>query len=52
MTLRTGLAALALILLPVVSYAYCPDRGNQAYSCAPGTVWDLATQSCVKQASS
>ncbi len=52
MTLRTGLAALVLILVPALSYAYCSDRGNQAQSCAPGTVWDHATQTCVEQVSS
>ena len=52
MTFRTGLAALAVILIPAVSYAVCSDRGHQAQSCAPGTVWDFATQTCIPQISS
>jgi len=53
MIIRTTLAALALTLIPVMSLAYsCSGRGNQAQSCASGTVWDNSLQSCVEQASS
>lgn len=53
MTIRITLAALALTLVPVMSMAYnCSARGNQAQSCAAGTAWDSAQQTCVKQAGS
>ncbi|MCB1313741.1 MAG: hypothetical protein KDK29_18505 [Sedimentitalea sp.] len=51
MTLKTTLSALALIALPAISFAMCSERGHQAQSCAPGTVWDANTQSCVEQVS-
>lgn len=50
MTAKTLLAALALTILPAVSYAFCSERGHQAQSCAAGTVWDANLQTCVKQA--
>lgn len=52
MTAKTLLAALALTVLPVISYAACSERGHQAQSCAAGTVWDANQQTCVEQASS
>ena len=52
MPFKTLLVALPLALLPVLSHAGCSERGHQAQSCAPGSVWDVATQSCVKQVSS
>lgn len=51
MTIKTLFAALALTLLPAVSYAICADS-HQAQSCAPGTVWDANQQTCVEQISS
>ncbi len=52
MTLRTGLAALALILAPGLSFAMCSEREHQAQSCAPGTAWDAGSQSCAPQTNS
>lgn len=52
MTAKTFLAALALTVLPAISYAFCSERGNHAQSCAPGTVWDNNQQACVKQVNS
>jgi len=50
MTIRTAFVALALILVPATSFAFgCSGRGHQAQSCAPGTVWDAALQTCIKQ---
>ncbi|TNF23184.1 MAG: hypothetical protein EP318_01140 [Rhodobacteraceae bacterium] len=40
--------AALLTVLPVMGYAMCND-GHQAMSCAQGTVWDAATQSCVER---
>lgn len=52
MIIRTTLAALALTLVPAMSMAIgCSARGNQAQSCASGTVWDVVQQTCVKQVS-
>lgn len=53
MIIKATVAALALTLIPAMSLAYgCSARGNQAQSCAPGTAWDNALQTCVKQVSS
>ncbi len=52
MTLKTTLTALALILVPALSYAKCSERDHQAQSCAAGTAWDSASQSCAPQTSS
>lgn len=53
MTIRITLAALALTFIPAISMAFgCSARGNQAQSCAAGTAWDNALQSCVKLSSS
>jgi len=52
MTLKTILTALALTVLPAVSYAMCSGHTDQAQSCAPGTVWDSATETCVDKVSS
>jgi len=52
MIIKATVAALALTLIPAMSLAYgCSARGNQAQSCAAGTVWDVAQQTCVKQVS-
>lgn len=52
MTLKAVLASLALTILPAVSYAMCAGHVDQAQSCAPGTVWDAATETCVDKVSS
>lgn len=52
MTIKTILAALALTVLPAVSYAACSGKSHQAMSCAEGSVWDADTRTCVKQVSS
>ena len=52
MTIKTALAALALTILPAISYASCSDRSHQAMSCAEGSVWDAASSTCVQQATS
>jgi hypothetical protein len=53
MTTKTLLAALALTLLPAVSFAMgCSGKSHQTQSCGVGTVWDADTQTCVKQVSS
>jgi hypothetical protein len=49
MTYRTIAAAIALTLAPVLAHAACSERGHQAQSCAPGTVWDAGQQTCVQQ---
>lgn len=51
MTIKTAFAAIALAVLPAFGYAAC-STSHQAMSCADGTVWDAATQSCVQQVSS
>ncbi|MCR9127845.1 MAG: adenylosuccinate lyase [Rhodobacteraceae bacterium] len=51
MTIKTALAALALTILPAVSFAMCSgSKSHQAMSCAQGTVYDAASGSCVQQA--
>ncbi len=52
MTIKTLIFAAALVAIPAASFAYCSGRGHQAQSCAPGTVWDADSQSCVKQVNS
>jgi hypothetical protein len=52
MTLKTIATALVLSTLPALSYAMCSDREHQAQSCAPGTVWDSTSQTCVEQINS
>ncbi len=52
MPLKTALAALALTLLPTLSFAFCSGVDHQAQSCATGTIWDAETQRCVEQVSS
>ncbi|MFK7752805.1 MAG: hypothetical protein AB8B51_09660 [Sedimentitalea sp.] len=50
MTIKTVLAALALTVIPAVSFAMgCSERSHQAQSCAAGSVWDTTSSSCVKQ---
>jgi Chitin binding Peritrophin-A domain len=50
MTFKTMLIALALTVLPAVSYAACAGHSNLAQSCAPGSVWDAETATCTQQA--
>lgn len=52
MTIKLILTSLALAALPALSYASCSAHEHQTQSCAPGTTWDSASKSCVKQASS
>ena len=49
MKTKTVLAALALTLAPTLGLAQGCNYGKhqQAMSCAPGTVYDAGTQSCV-----
>ncbi len=50
MIIKASLAALALTILPTLTLAMgCPGREQQAQSCITGSIWDSATQSCVKQ---
>lgn len=52
MIIKATVAALALTLIPAMSLAYgCSARGNQAQSCAAGTAWDMALQTCVEKVS-
>jgi Chitin binding Peritrophin-A domain len=50
MTFKTLLIGLALTILPGASYAICAGHSDQAQSCSPGTVWDAAAGTCIKQA--
>ncbi len=52
MKIKTTLAALALITAPALASAMCADKTHQAMSCAEGTVWDSASQSCTAQVNS
>jgi hypothetical protein len=54
MTIKTSLAALALIVIPATSFALGCSSGKaqEAMSCAPGTAWDATLQTCVEQVSS
>lgn len=53
MTKKTVALALALTVLPAFAFAYCSGGyTEQAVSCATGTVWDAASQTCVEQVSS
>ena len=56
MTIKTLLAAAALVALPLMANAQCMwgDHGSQeaAISCAEGTTWDAAAMTCVAVASS
>lgn len=53
MIIKATVTALVLTLAPAASFAYnCSGRGYQTQSCAPGTAWDNAQQSCVKNATS
>ncbi|MFM2389917.1 MAG: hypothetical protein RLZZ437_1472 [Pseudomonadota bacterium] len=52
MTIKTTFAALALILAPSLSFAEGGCSGHDAVkdasiSCAPGTVYDASTNTCV-----
>ena len=52
MTIKTTLAALALVTVPALASAMCADKTHQAMNCAEGTVWDNASQACVAQVNS
>lgn len=52
MTIKTILTALTLGLMPLGAFAMCSGKSHQAMSCAEGTVWDAASESCVQQVSS
>jgi hypothetical protein len=54
MTVRTLLAAFVLMAAPGFAYANCSSgHAREAMiSCADGTTWDAASQSCVTLASS
>lgn len=46
--IRPMICAAMLTMLPALSYAGC-SGSHQAMSCAQGTIWDNATQTCVEQ---
>lgn len=52
MPFHTLFAALALTLVPALAQASCGIGKQQAQSCATGSTWDAASQTCVPQASS
>jgi uncharacterized protein YdeI (BOF family) len=53
MKLKTLLAALALTTTPALAMAECSFKQEQVtMSCAEGTQWDAASQTCVPTASS
>ena len=52
MTLKTIACAVALSLTPALAFAGCGGHEKQSQSCAPGSVWDAVSQSCVEAASS
>lgn len=48
MKIATTLAALAIALLPSLSFAGCHGDGEQtAASCMPGTTWDTVKGTCI-----
>jgi uncharacterized protein YdeI (BOF family) len=53
MKLKTLLAALALTITPALAMAECSWKQEQmTMSCAEGTQWDAASQTCVPTVSS
>lgn len=54
MRIKTLLAAFVLTALPGFAYAECSWGGAQevTMSCAEGTSWDAASQTCVTSATS
>ncbi|GGH26348.1 Chitin binding Peritrophin-A domain-containing protein [Cribrihabitans marinus] len=52
MKFKTIACALALSLSPALAFAGCVGHEKQSQSCAPGSVWDAVSQSCVESASS
>ncbi|MCU9838049.1 MULTISPECIES: adenylosuccinate lyase [Ruegeria] len=50
MTFKTLTCAVVLAMAPLSALAMgCSSRGHeQTQSCAPGTQWDAASQSCVQ----
>ncbi|KNX41560.1 MAG: hypothetical protein RID11_04580 [Roseovarius sp.] len=52
MKLKFGLAALALVAMPSLAMAACSyGKEKQAFSCAQGSTWDSATNTCVPTSS-
>jgi hypothetical protein len=52
-TLKTVALAAALVASPALAFAGCNyGKIEQVQSCASGSTWDVATQSCVPIASS
>jgi hypothetical protein len=51
-TIKTLLAAAALIAAPALAMANCPFDHQVTMSCTDGTNWDADSQSCVPVASS
>lgn len=49
MKVKTALAALALTVIPAMSFAMCGGHEQQAQSCSDGTVWDSESRTCVNQ---
>ena len=54
MKIKTLLAALVIVGAPTLAAAECNwgQHETTAMSCAEGTVWDVETETCVKQVSS
>lgn len=54
MIIKSAVAALALILIPTISLANlgCSARGNLPQSCAEGSTWDVAQQTCIQPVNS
>ena len=49
MTVKTVIAALALVALPALASAECNwSKTHQAQSCATGTQWDSQAGACVE----
>jgi hypothetical protein len=46
------LTAFVLVASPGIALASCDWGKSQAASCAPGAVWDSASESCVVQSTS
>jgi hypothetical protein len=52
MKLTVGLAVLALVALPSLAAAGCSyGKQKQAFSCAEGSTWDSATNTCLPTSS-
>ena len=44
--MKSILLALAVLSIPAAAIAACSSQGDQAMSCAQGTIWDDATRTC------